>query len=504
MVYILFLIGLFILLRVLFICSRSKTELALLSLIVLSCIIEVAQGYYQLLFDSSYQSALLSVKGHFSNSGIYSGFLTVSACIILACYNRLESKNVKFMLGLLCSSIIILLPVTQSRSSILALSICFLFFWLKERKYKTLKKRTLIIGCFLAIVCVTGLYFFKKPSADGRFFIYKTCFQVIKKNGTHGVGALNFGGEYGSAQADYFIRQAHSERIDKNSIRKIDDRERMIVDCPQYAFNDCLQLGVEYGFPLMLLFMIVNAYTLVSLYRENSIWFYGLIAFCVFGLFSYPLKIIPLQLLYVILLASCTYGKHNTVFYSFAGVIWILLLILQPHKNDRLNGIISKRRYHNEWIDIQNNHKMRYYGLVVPMCDSLFDEMQNDYEFLFIYGQSLNKIEDYKKSDSILQIGTRISSDPMFWNVMGNNSLAQGNYREAEACYTHAFYMIPNRLYPLILLAELYHAEGDTVYFLEMADIIETFKPKVESESTEFLRQQIRDLHSKYNPTIAE
>lgn len=192
------------------------------------------------------------------------------------------------------------------------------------------------------------------------------------------------------------------------------------------------------------------------------------------------------------------------MFYSFAGLIWLLLMVSQPHKNDRINGIISKRRYHNEWADIQNNHKMRYYGLVVPVCDSLFDEMREDYEFLFIYGQSLNKIGEYEKSDSILQIGTGVSSDPMFWNVKGNNSLALGKYREAEACYTHAFYMIPNRLYPLILLAELYHIEGDTVRFLEMADIIETFKPKVESESTEFLREQIRDLRSKYYPTIAE
>lgn len=497
MKYILLLFGLFFLLRVLFIYSRKRTELALFSLLVLLSIIEVITGYYQLLFDPSYKSALLSVKGHFSNSGIYSGFLTVNSCILLAIYNRLKSKCFKQFLGLLCSSIVILLPVTQSRASIIALSITVLLLWLKNKKIKTLNKRTLIFGCLITMLCFTGLYYLKKPSADGRLFIYKTCLHVIKKNGIHGVGALNFGGEYGAAQAEYFIKQSTGDRIDKNSIQKIDDRERMIVDCPQYAFNDCLQLGVEYGLPLMFIFMIVNIYTLVSLYRKDSIWFYGLIAFCVFGLFSYPLKIVPFQLLYIILLASCSYGKENTLFYVCTGLIGFILLIIQPHLNDGLGGIISKHRHHDEWVNIQNNHKMGYYGIVVPMCDSLFEDMKNDYEFLFIYGHSLNKIDEYEKSDSVLKIGTKISSDPMFWNVMGNNSLEQGKYREAEACYTYAFYMIPNRLYPLILLAELYYEENDTARFLEISDIIETFNPKVESETTELLRNDIRKLKLK-------
>lgn len=496
--YVLFFLGLFIFLRVSFSNFRSITEYILLSLLLLSSITEVATGYYQLFFDPLYQSALLSVKGHFSNSGIYSGFLTVNACIMLSCKNKLESKYAKYLLGLVCCSIIILLPVTQSRASILALSISVLFLWLKGKKYKTPNKRTLIIGGVLTVMCITGLYYLKKPSADGRFFIYKTCLQIIKKNGIHGVGALNFGGEYGAAQAEYFIKQSTGDRIDKNSIQKIDDRERMIVDCPQYAFNDCLQLGVEYGLPLMFIFIIVNVYTLVSLYRKDSIWFYGLMAFCVFGLFSYPLKIVPFQLLYITLLASCAFGKQTTVFYVITGTIWLVIMIVQPQKNDILNGFISKRKHHNEWVDIQNNHKMRYYGLVVPMCDSLFEDMKNDYEFLFIYGQSLNRIDEYAKSDSVLQIGTKISSDPMFWNVMGNNSLAIGKYRDAEEQYTHSFFMVPNRLYPLTLLAKLYHTEKDTVRFLEMAEIVETFVPKIESYNTELLRSEIKEIKDGY------
>ena len=81
---------------------------------------------------------------------------------------------------------------------------------------------------------------------------------------------------------------------------------------------------------------------------------------------------------------------------------------------------------------------------------------------------------------------------------MGNNSLAQGKYREAEYRYKHAFQMVPNRLYPLYLLARLYHTEGDTARFLDMADRMESFVPKVESVQTERLRSEIRELKSDY------
>ena len=124
--------------------------------------------------------------------------------------------------------------------------------------------------------------------------------------------------------------------------------------------------------------------------------------------------------------------------------------------------------------------------------------MKYDISFLFAYGQSLNKIGEYEKSNSIIKIGTEISSDPMFWNVMGNNYLAMGMYRKAEDCYKEAFYMVPNRLYPLYLLAKLYYLEGNTDCFFMMSDEVESFIPKVESVNTDLLKTEIRDLKMNY------
>lgn len=158
----------------------------------------------------------------------------------------------------------------------------------------------------------------------------------------------------------------------------------------------------------------------------------------------------------------------------------------------------QRKQINSSWMQTVRWHENEYYEYVIESCEALFEYMKHDSNFLFSYGQSLNKTGQYEKSDSILKMGTEISSDPMFWNVMGNNSLALGRYREAEGRYKHAFYMVPNRLYPLNLLAKLYHAEGDTVRFLDMADNVELFVPKVESVNTERLRSEIRELKSCY------
>ena len=54
--------------------------------------------------------------------------------------------------------------------------------------------------------------------------------------------------------------------------------------------------------------------------------------------------------------------------------------------------------------------------------------------------------------------------------------------------------MVPNRLYPLCRLAELYIKMGDYGRFHDMKQKIDSFKSKVESPTTEMLRKRISEL----------
>ena len=144
--------------------------------------------------------------------------------------------------------------------------------------------------------------------------------------------------------------------------------------------------------------------------------------------------------------------------------------------------------------DIHYLYSFNKYNGVTSEHEKLLPYLTSNATFLFDYGKSLSASGNYEKSDSILKLGTRISSDPMFWNIMGNNSLALGRYREAEERYMHAFLMVPNRLYPLCLLTKLYYAEGDYERACKMAKMVMEFKPKVESTTTKELRNEIAVL----------
>ena len=58
--------------------------------------------------------------------------------------------------------------------------------------------------------------------------------------------------------------------------------------------------------------------------------------------------------------------------------------------------------------------------------------------------------------------------------------------------------MVPNRMRPLYSIAKLYHKEGDTIRFLKMAETIELFIPKIESNDTRLFRSEIRILKNNY------
>lgn len=89
-----------------------------------------------------------------------------------------------------------------------------------------------------------------------------------------------------------------------------------------------------------------------------------------------------------------------------------------------------------------------------------------------------------------------ISADPMFWNVMGKNYQAMGNYSSAEQCYLKAMNILPSRIYPYYLLTKLY-AEPDINRkdrILPFGKTVLEKEPKVQSTAIKQMRNEIRQL----------
>ena len=520
----LFLLFLYLVTRLLISLLPIVTNQVLFLGLLLYSSYELLCGLSQLcgLFPSNH--SLYPLTGSFDNPGPYGGFLAVCTIILTANYvKHINDQKCNFILKLFywSTSIIaivafIILPSTQSRSAILALgcSMILLAFGTERIRVKIkpiLKKYGLWLTLGLAIIG-TGAYLFKKPSADGRLFMDKICIKAMCDNGWKGAGIGHFGGAYGKAQASYFKEQIKEKGIDDLDWRAINEHDRMTADCPDNAFNEYLFIGVEAGPIVMLLFIGIIVSAIIISFKRGTIWYYGMTAFAVFALFSYPLHVKQFQIIFPIILAACVSDrqqnaedqsgdKEESFFknkYYLAGIITmvVILISLSTFIIVKLPEVRLYKQTESAWKKAERWHKKEYYEYVVEDCDNLLPYMKHDYRFLFAYGQSLNKTGNYEKSDAILRMGTEISSDPMFWNVMGNNSLALGKYREAEDRYKHAFYMVPNRLYPLYLLAKLYHEEGDTAKFMYMAEKIASFPPKIKSTNTEQLCDEIKNIRT--------
>ena len=510
--FLLMILSVFYILTLLYFFLFNNKEAAKIAIIpiALICAYEVCLGLSQLFGYTSSHHRLFSITGSFQNPGPYGGFLAVCISLFVAYYvkniddkqSKHLSKLLYYVVTIVAVAAIIILPSTQSRSSILALgcSLILLAFGTERirGKIKSFLKR---YGIWLALgllISGTGAYLFKKPSADGRFFMDRICIKAICDNGWRGAGTGHFGAAYGQAQAQYFKEQIDINGKDDLDWRAINEHDRMTADCPDNAYNEFLFLGVEEGPIVMLLSIALIVTAIIISYRSNTIWCYGLTTLAVFAFFSYPFHVIVFQIIMAVLLSACVSECHYSIGikrracrYTALTLMIMILMVLSVSIVLRMPPIKHYKQAVLSWKKTERWHMMEYYEYVVEDAESLLPLLSNDRHFLFAYGQSLNKIGQYEKSDSILKLGIEISSDPMFWNVMGNNSLALGRYREAEERYKRAFYMVPNRLYPLYLLAKLFEEEGDVDSFRIMLDVVNCFVAKVESDNTERLRLEI-------------
>lgn len=463
--------------------------------ISLFCFTEVLIGYKKLLFHNEFV-LLPSCVGSFDNPGPYGGFLAVCICI-LTYYLNYSNRLLRFFIRTTVITALIALVTTDSRAAYLTLFLGIGFYvWTNGNKKDLLCKYWLPITVSFIIVSIIA-YLWKKTSADARLFIYGMSFRTLLEAGPLGVGFGHFGGAYADVQEAFFesrlagVGDAILDISLKNKIQYIDG--------PIFAFNDFLQIGIEGGWLFLMAYVLVILISIRFSYNRNKGCCVGVICLVVFSLFSYPLENVEFRLILVFLVA-CSEPFKRAPFLSITSnyfylVAFFLICLFCIKKAPEL------KKYCRAQL-LKNNAEYAYltedYYRFLNIADKNIEYLSHDYSFLYQYGVSLNKTLYYEDSDSVLLLGSKMSSNPMFWNVLGNNSIAQGKYREAEERYKHAFYMVPNRLYPVYYLAKLYHLEGDTLSFFEMADRVEAFVPKIESTKTDSLREEIRKLKVDY------
>ena len=475
-------------------------------LIIILCLLlfagfESVKGLMQIYGLAASGNRLFVLTGSFMSPGPYGGFVAVMSCILIAWMSnsrnnqkkrkiqKIEKSIIRIILLALC----VVIPATQSRAAILAISCSLFLLSLNNDVVKALlKKHCIVLALGIITLCTVG-YYVKKPSADGRWMIFKIDTYTMLNNGLIGCGFGHFSKSYNEAQYDYFSRDISLENgILNMGGSSLSDRQR--AGSPMYAFNDYLQMGIESGPIAMLLYTVMIILSIVILLSYNSSLAYGQVALAIFGLFSYPICLWQFQLLQTLFISVSISYSFNVLQCKRVGVhLGVLVLTAVPvlHKTHNLIKIMEQ---YTKWTEERYFYGIEEYELYADYCREKNHTLDYVGSYLFEYSYSLSRTGNLDLSDSVLNATLKVNSNPDVLILMGDNSLERNDYIKAEQLYIKAFIMLPDRIKPLCRLAKTYWKSGDMESLKNIKESINNFHPRIESDITESLRQEVRSM----------
>jgi O-antigen ligase len=485
-------------------------------------LVEAVLGLRQLYgFTPSYHN-LFKLTGSFFNSGPYSGYLAVVAP--LALHFMLKDAVVfkrKFFIGFFPNyvrfnvsifafvSILLVLPATMSRAAWIAVIVgcgfvLSLYYLQKNHVRDSLirQRKKVILFLFIGVVLLAcgamGIYQLKKNSADGRALIWKTTLQLIPKH-PMGVGLGHFPGVYGEEQAAYFATGKYSEQ------------EELVAGNPPYAFNEYLQIIIEFGIvPAVVLFISFILLIYMGIKRKAIAETGGLISLLVFASMSYPFNLLPFLIVLVFFMALILTQKQAVRVKEFTEksivLRWQAVLMLLIATGVILFATLYQRfptyNAYKEWNNLKLIGSLDAYPEMKKDYEKLYPYLSDQTPFLFEYAQCLSKAGEYKKSNQVLEQAIGISCDPMLYNILGKNYQSLKKYKLAEQNFLLASLIVPSRIYPYFLLANLYAESGNTQQALLLAQKVLEKEPKVQSTAVNEMRVKMRELIKKTNKNL--
>ena len=422
---------------------RDRYRNAVITVIEAAGICEAALGLLQVFSLAPRKHGIFAITGTFDNPGPFGGFVALVAAVSLSdfLFNR-HSRNFRLLFGISCF-IICLIALVASMSRTAWIAFCFSAVFILARDvcfrnhFATSLWRPLII-LIVALICMAGMILLKKDSAIGRIHIWHMELLAIAEKPLTGYGFGNELGAYGAAQHDYFERDHRS------------NEEKEVAGSPEYAFNEYLGAAESGGIGLFLLMIAVLTFSICRL--RGSPLQSGIRVLAIFSFASYPLSLPEFRIVLTLILGACFFDITKPFWKFFLppllGFFTVIAIAAYPvaNKNHVARGSVINLYY--------SSSGMYYSGLEDELA-VYSDIMENDYRFLYEYGWALSRAGRYEDSNAVLTKGIKKSSDPMFYNLMGINYWACGNYEEASSCFTYASFMVPSRLFPHVLQMEM-------------------------------------------------
>jgi tetratricopeptide (TPR) repeat protein len=345
--------------------------------------------------------------------------------------------------------------------------------------FKKNKLLIITLSTLSTLSFLTLLYYIRPLSVKARILTWKISFISLKENIWCGNGIGSFLPSLGKSQDFFFIDCTNSNEIN-------------LADTPAYAFCEYIEFASEIGL-LRLGFLLIILYT-ITRKSVDSIFKYGIISILLLSTTSYPLHILPIQLLFLILI---TLRRETTSHLSIMikKLFQMVIFLICAYSMFNLNLYIKKINTTQSWIkeaeisrvsiiETRNLDEYEYFSKY----------LSDNSRFLFDYGSFLYRKGEYYKSINIFNMGNRISNDPVYLLMIGKNHEELNNYSCAEFYYTKAFNRVPNRIYPLYSIALLHYKLNNIESFSVISDSIINFRPKIQSKETEYIKNKIMNI----------
>ena len=341
-------------------------------------------------------------------------------------------------------------------------------------RYKNVAVPFFAIVILLAGCAFAGLYGLKRDSADGRLLMWKVTGKAIAGHPVTGTGLGGFPEAYAEMQGQYF------------GTEEATDKEKRVAGCPEYAFNEYLQVAVELGIPLAVCLLVV---VVLCLYRGVRKGRYGIcgaiLSLMIFSFSSYPLQLPVFIVTFGGLLVACLSGADRWQWLGLAVSVGII-------GGFRLKNDLQVEQACREWMNARVLYNAGAYQSAEKEYGRLYPLLRDRASFLFEYGHGLHKQQQFSKSNRILKEALQRSCDPMILNVIGKNYQQMGDCLSAEDWFIRSTHRLPGRIYPYYLLAKLYAEPSfrQPDKFEKMKWMVLTKEPKVHSTAIRQMRRK--------------
>jgi O-antigen polymerase len=431
-------------------------------------------------------------------------------------------------------SMCLVLPASRSRAAWLAvlvssaylLAVKFSLYQQIKPHFKILARKLSMFALLITFLTISGaaLYQFKKGSADGRRLIWKVSTAMIKDKPIWGHGFDGFIANYMDYQAAYFNDNPES-------------KEAMVAGDTNYAFNEFVQLTVENGLVGLLLVLLIlitifsnklplkpfkqsNDQTLQpttiativttetiqmlpEVYSLTTISRSVILSIVVFGLFSYPLQILPIKICLVIALAISAgelglkrqenslqpiyFSKplQFTLRYIFLvgglGFLWLAI-----------NKLDQVKTAYIDWKSAFDTYNMGIYDDCLTDYEKAYPILKTNGDFLTNYGKALSMAETHNEAIDVLQQAAKYYPNTIVYTALGDSYKKLSQNANAEQAYIYAWHMNPSRFYPKYLLAKLYNETGQQEKARQSAKELLDKEVKIESTAVQEIKAEMK------------